>query len=89
MAWERYTLAAQAVDYQLCVKDALTHKEVVLEVAFSAKAGGRTELLGVLYDELARSGCRRVSLRLRRPRIYILCLGRSGRTCRESWVTAF
>lgn len=30
------------------------HKEVVVEIACSAKAAGRTDLVGVLYDELAR-----------------------------------
>ena len=55
VAWDRYTLAAQAVDHQLTYQQALAHKEVVLEIAFSAKAAGRSELLGVLYDELARS----------------------------------
>ena len=54
VAWDRYTLAAQAVDHQLQFPQALAHKEVVLEISCTAKSGGRTDLLGVLYDELAR-----------------------------------
>ena len=54
IAWDRYTLAAQAIDDQLNVRQALLHKEVVLSIACSAAAKGRTELVGVLYDELAR-----------------------------------
>lgn len=55
MAFDGYMLAAQAVDHQLQYKQALLHKATVCEIACTAKAGGRTELLGVLYDELARS----------------------------------
>ena len=54
IAFERYTLGAQAVEHQLSFQQALVHKEVVVEIACSAKSAGRSELLGVLYDELAR-----------------------------------
>jgi hypothetical protein len=54
VAFDHYALGAQAVDHQLQFCQALLHKEVVLEIACSAKSGGRTDLLGVLYDELAR-----------------------------------
>ena len=54
VAWERYTLAALAVEHQLEFGQSLLHKEVVLGIATAAGAGGRSELLGVLYDELAR-----------------------------------
>ena len=54
IAFERYALGAQAVDHQLSVQQALVHKEVVVEIACTAKSAGRSELLGVLYDELAR-----------------------------------
>ena len=54
VAWDRYSLATVAVDYQLTMDQAWLHKEVVLSIACAAKANGRTELLGVLYDELAR-----------------------------------
>ena len=54
IAFERYALGAQAVDYQLSVQQALVPKEVVVEIACTAKSAGRSELLGVLYDELAR-----------------------------------
>ena len=54
IAFERYALGAQAVDHQLTVQQALMHKEVVVEIACTAKAAGRSDLLGVLYDELAR-----------------------------------
>ena len=36
------------------MKEALLHKDVVINVACSAYASGRTDLLGVLYDEVAR-----------------------------------
>ena len=54
VAWDRYSLAAVVVDHQLTMDQAWLHKEVVLSIACAAKANGRTELLGVLYDELAR-----------------------------------
>ena len=54
IAFERYALGAQAVDHQLSVQQALVHKEVVVEIACTAKSAGRSDLLGVLYDELAR-----------------------------------
>ena len=55
VAWDRYALAAQVVEHQMEFKQSLLHKEVVISVACSASAGGRSDLLGVLYDELARS----------------------------------
>ena len=54
IAWDRYSLAAVAVDHQLNMDQAMLHKEVVLSIACAAPANGRSELLGVLYDELAR-----------------------------------
>ena len=54
IAFERYALGAQAVEHQLSFQQALVHKEVVVEIACSAKSAGRSDLLGVLYDELAR-----------------------------------
>ena len=54
VAWERYTLAALAVEHQSEIGQSLLHKEVVLGIATAAGDGGRSELLGVLYDELAR-----------------------------------
>ena len=54
VAWDRYALAGVVVDHQLTMDQAWLHKEVVLSIACAAKANGRTELLGVLYDELAR-----------------------------------
>ena len=56
VAFERYSLAALAVEHQLPFGQSLLHKEVVLSIATAAGAGGRSELLGVLYDELARLG---------------------------------
>ena len=60
IAFDGYMLGAQAVEHQLGFGQALLHKATVCEIACTAKAGGRTDLLGVLYDELARSylgGC--------------------------------
>ena len=55
VAWDRYAIGAQVVEHQMEFKQSLLHKEVVISVACSASAGGRSDLLGVLYDELARS----------------------------------
>ena len=54
VAWDRYMLAAQAVDHQLQFRESLLHKEVVIEIACSAQSGGRTDLVGFLHDEFAR-----------------------------------
>ena len=54
IAFDRYALGAQAVDHQLSTKEALLHKDVVINVACSAYASGRTDWLGCLYDEVAR-----------------------------------
>ena len=80
VAWDRYALAAQLLDHQMEFKQSLLHEEVVISVACSASAGGRSDLLGVLYDELARSAflvsdCTCLSSVLS---------GRNGRTFRES-----
>ena len=65
LAWDRYALAAQTAEHQLSFRAAMSHKEVVLEIAYCAKSSGRSELLGVLYDELARSfACARMSVRM-------------------------
>ena len=39
---------------QMGFVDAIAHKNIVLEVSNQADSEGRTRLLGVLYDELAR-----------------------------------
>ena len=54
VAWDRFAIASQAIPGQLTMQQALLHKDVVINIACSAAAGGRTDLLGVLYDELAR-----------------------------------
>ena len=54
VAWDRMALAGEMVEHQLTFAQAMRHKEVVLEVAFVAVASGRSSLVGVLYDELAR-----------------------------------
>ena len=54
VAWDRMALAGEMVEHQLTFAQAMRHKEVVLEVAFAAMASGRSSLVGVLYDELAR-----------------------------------
>ena len=88
VAWDRYALAALAVEHQLDFSVSLLHKEVVLAIATAAAAGGRSELLGVLYDELARCwlllplGC------VSSPPFTLfrlLSLGSSGRTSLEKW----
>ena len=54
VAWDRLALAGEMVEHQLTSAQAMRHKEVVLDVAFAAAAGGRSSLVGVSYDELAR-----------------------------------
>ena len=53
-AWDRYALAAEAVPHQMGFALAVQHKNIVMEIACDAKAKGRNELVGVLYDEIAR-----------------------------------
>ena len=47
-------LPAAAVLGQMCFKSAMKHKAIVAKVATGAAARGRSPLLGVLFDELAR-----------------------------------
>ena len=54
VAWDRMALAGEMVEHQLTLAQAMRHKEVVLDVAFAAVTSGRSSLVGVLYDELAR-----------------------------------
>ena len=57
VAWDRFAIASQAIPGQLTMQQALLHKDVVINIACAAPAAGRTDLLGVLYDELARAIC--------------------------------
>ena len=42
---------------QLSFKQAMAHEEIVAEVACQAQhSGGRARSLGVIYDEVARTG---------------------------------
>eukprot|EP00973_Karenia_brevis_P091852 12409470-Karenia_brevis.AAC.1 len=52
-AWDSYALAA-AVLGQMKFETAIRHKRNCLEIAANAPAGKRRQLLGVIYDELAR-----------------------------------
>ena len=79
IAWDRYVLAAQVVDHQLEFRLALLHREVVQSVACAAAAGGRTDLLGVLYDEMARFHWLGTVSALS----FSALPGRSGRTLRD------
>ena len=54
VAWDRMALAGEMVEHQLTSAQAMCHEEVVLAVAFAAVTSGRSSLVGVLYDELAR-----------------------------------
>ena len=54
VAWDRMALAGEMVEHQLTFAQAMRHKEVVLDVAFAAVTSGRSSLVGLLYDELAR-----------------------------------
>ena len=50
-------LPAAAVLKQLSFKQAMAHEEIVAEVACQAQhSGGRARSLGVIYDEVARTG---------------------------------
>ena len=74
-AWDSYALAA-AVLGQMQYKAALQHKLVVQEVAADASAGGRKQLLGVIYDEVARYGC---CFLIASCLHTVCCTGRNGR----------
>ena len=50
-------MPAAAVLKQLSFKQAMAHEEIVAEVACQAQhSGGRARSLGVIYDEVARTG---------------------------------
>ena len=52
-AWDKYAIGA-AITEQLSFSSAMTHKEVVCEIAAASEAEGRKFLLAILYDELAK-----------------------------------
>ena len=52
-AWDAYSLAG-AILKQFPYQNAVLHKRVVLKEAMTAAATNRSELVGVLYDEIAR-----------------------------------
>ena len=88
LAWDRYALAALAVEHQLEFGLSLLHKEVVLAITTAAAAAGRSELLGVLYDELARYGFvvfRYGAFPPSPPLLLCFGIGKSGRTSLENW----
>ena len=74
VAWDRFALASQAIPGQLTMQQALLHRDVVINVACSAPAGGRTDLLGVLYDEIARS-----------PFLFLRCFPSLHSCLRKKW----
>ena len=49
----RYSLAA-VVTGQMTLKDCLIHKNLILEIATTARKKGKGPLVGVIYDELIR-----------------------------------
>jgi hypothetical protein len=51
----RYAIGALATG-QLTFAQTQLHKKVVLDVAMAAKSFGKSPLLGVCYDEIARRG---------------------------------
>ena len=59
IAFDRYALAACATG-QMSFQGAMTHKNVVVDVAMTAHAEKRRPLLGVIYDEVARSAQTRI-----------------------------
>ena len=71
---------------QLSFAAAMKHKQIVMEVSVSAHAEGRFPLLGVLYDEIARSClCQRLSHIV--PRFVCALLpGQNGKIVLASWV---
>ena len=82
-AFDRYALAAQ-VTGQLSFLGAMKHKGIVTEVANSAGAEGRTRMLGVMYDALARCAVKRFILGV----VFALTKGVFGTTFRLRWVRA-
>ena len=53
IAFDRYALAAAATN-QMSFQACMNHKNVVVDVAMSALAEKRRNVLGVIYDEVAR-----------------------------------
>ena len=54
LAWDAYAIAGTILG-QFSFSAAMKHKAVVMEIAIHAKTQKRTPILGMLYDELARS----------------------------------
>ena len=53
VAWDRYALAAQETE-QFTMQESMRYKEIIIKIAASAGESGRTEEMGVLYDQVAR-----------------------------------
>ena len=55
LAWDSYSLAAVAVE-QMSFSCSRVHRETIMRLAFGAAsaAGGRKEILAVIYDRLVR-----------------------------------
>ena len=88
-------LPAAAVLKQLSFKQAMAHEEIVAEVACQAQhSGGRARSLGVIYDEVARTGsvCTDAANTdlARQANLAKLCcdlVGSTGKNSRASWAT--
>jgi len=53
VAFDRWAIVA-ALTSQMPLTASMAHKEVVMQLALSARASGRTTAIAVLYDEIAR-----------------------------------
>ena len=56
LAWDRYALAAAATQ-QMEFWHAMQHKAVVAEIAADLATEGKSPLIAVIYDDLARFVC--------------------------------
>ena len=53
VAFDRWSIVA-ALTGQMPITASMAHKEVVMQIALSARASGRSTAIAVLYDEIAR-----------------------------------
>jgi hypothetical protein len=63
LAWDRYALAAAATQ-QMDFNQAMQHKRVIAEIAADSATEGKSPLIAVIYDDLARLACTVPGVRL-------------------------
>ena len=71
IAWDKYALAAAATG-QLTPQAGMAHKMICAEVAMRAESNGRRQILGVIYDDLAREAVSLI-VEAHRQRLPFIC----------------